>query len=163
MTLRKNDKNISDNEPRLLPTGRVFSISLIALAVFLIIPNPTSGTRVGREGDTWLKWSKDVRLTYGSAYVIAFTAGFNKGCEEGTNGVRPANSGLENEPLLKCLDKGPHFPTNVPIAELVTDYYKHFPDDRDLYIAEVIEGLGRGMTPAEIHIHRPHELPGQWH
>lgn len=125
----------------------------IALSLFVWVSNPTGGARVGREGELWLKMSVEVRETYATAYVRGFTGGFERGCDEGTKAVRPPLPGPENDPLHKCLQQGLQFSDTESLTRAVTSFYVRYPSDRYLYIRDVIDALGRGMTAEDIHKH----------
>ncbi|MGO9639847.1 MAG: hypothetical protein ACLP1Y_00885 [Candidatus Acidiferrales bacterium] len=128
----------------------LWSLALVLCASF---PSATGAERFGHEGEVWLKMSTETRQVYASAYVLGFSAGFGRGCEEGTKGVSQTTPGIENEPLRKCFQKGLDFPETNSMANSVTDFYMRYPSDRYLYITDVMEALGRGMTLEEIHKH----------
>jgi len=124
-----------------------------ALVLFLFLPNTTGGERVGHEGEVWLKMSSEGRNTYTLAYVLGFSDGFGRGCEEGTKDIHATLPGPENDPTYICHQKRIQFPNTESLAKSVTSFYKKYPTDRYLYITDLLKAFGRGMSAEEIHAH----------
>jgi hypothetical protein len=123
------------------------------LTLGLILSSPTGGTRVGQEGEEWLKMSPEARQIYSSAYIMGFVGGYARGCIEGTKDIKSHWSGPENDPLHKCIERSPELTDSKKIGETVTAFYTRYLSDRYLYIKDVIDALGRGMSVEEIHRH----------
>jgi hypothetical protein len=94
-------------------------------------------------------------------YVLGFTAGFGRGCEEASKNVQQTLPGLENDPTHKCRQQEPQFPDTDSLAKSVTDFYKRYPGDRYLYITDVMDALARGVSLQEIH--KNASPIGVWH
>jgi hypothetical protein len=105
------------------------------------------------EGEWWLNSSEDVRQTCVGAYVLGFKKEYGSGCLKATE-VLPPNTGTgpENNPRHMCLQQGPNFPeSTASITSLITEFYQRYPNDRDLYVEEIIASLGAGETLDRIH------------
>jgi hypothetical protein len=133
--------------------GYLFRTCCLGLALGVFLSNPTDGTRVGQEGEQWLKMSPELRQIYSSAYILGATGGFERGCIAGTKNIKSRLPGPENDPLHKCLEQSPHLSDTTKIGETVTTFYIRYPSDRYLYIQDIIDALGRGMSVEEIHRH----------
>jgi hypothetical protein len=135
------------------PFQYIFRTCCLGLTLGVILSSPTGGTRVGQEGEEWLKMRPEVRQVYSAAYIRGFVGGFENGCIEGTKDIKPALRGPENEPLHKCLAQAPSLTDAGKIGETVTTFYTRYPSDRYLYIRDIIDALGRGLSVEEIHRH----------
>jgi hypothetical protein len=133
--------------------ARILCLSLQTLVLFVIFPNPTGGERVGREGEVWLKMGSETRNTYAVAYVLGFSAGFERGCSQGTKGIHATLPGPENDPTHICRQQELQFPNTDSLAMSVTNFYRKYPDNRYLSITDVMNAFGSGMSAEEIHKH----------
>jgi hypothetical protein len=134
-------------------TSYLLRICCLGLALAVFLSGPTDGTRVGQEGDLWLKMSPEVREIYSAAYIRGFIGGYERGCVEGTRNVKSPLPGLDNDPLHKCLEQALQLTDTNKIAETVTAFYIRYASDRYLYIRDIINALGEGMTVEQIHSH----------
>jgi hypothetical protein len=111
---------------------------------------PTQCQRACCEGDEWLKLSKGARETYVIAYVLAYSKGHADGCEQAFAHEPKSDDRDESEHRCDTQDldfsKGSDF-----LIGAVTDFYKRYPDSRDLYIYEILNALGKNLTLEEIH------------
>jgi hypothetical protein len=89
--------------------------------------SPLLGQRVWHQGDMWLKWSHDAR----ESYVL----GYFEGSQGGEQSSKPQVLEADTAPIVKS----------------ITDFYTRHPEDRDIYIREVIEQLREGLTIEQIH------------
>jgi hypothetical protein len=125
----------------------LFGMALAGLLTFGA--TPTLCQRACCEGDEWLKMSKDARESYVIAYVLGYAKGHADGCEQAFTHEPRSDDRDENEHRCKRQDldfsKGSDFLTGA-----VTDFYKRFPDSRDLYIYEILNALGKNLTLDEI-------------
>jgi hypothetical protein len=80
----------------------------------------------------WLKWRHDARESYVLGYFERDIDGHGDGCEPG---VKAGAREVDSDHLVKS----------------VTDFYTRYPEDREIYIREVIGQLGRGLTLEQIH------------
>jgi hypothetical protein len=113
---------------------RAFLTCSVILTVWILAASPLSGQRGWHQGDTWLKWKHDARETYVLGYFEGLTKGHGDACGQGTKGwVGEVNT----DQLVRS----------------ITDFYTEYPEDRDVYIQEVIEQLGKGLTLEQIHNH----------
>jgi hypothetical protein len=128
-----------------------------AWAAILILSLSTNlfATRVCCEGEKWLGWSNEMRQAYVFAYVSAYSKGFAAGCAEGTRNIKvPKGGGLENDPTRKCRQKTPDFSRGTDyFVRSITDFYKRYPSDRDIYIDELIDCFADGLSVDDAHRH----------
>ena len=132
---------------------RGIAACVVVIAVCTFTANPTSGQRECCEGEIWLKWNRSQRKGFVDGYAFGFTEGYAGGCREGTRGwpgkIAP---GYENDPLFKCSQLAPDFSKGTDFLEKsVTDFYLRYPQDRAIYITEVLYHVGKGLTLEEIH------------
>ena len=134
----------------------LFRTSSIILSLTLLITLSMSGQRECCQANLWLKWTHDEREGYVSGYSIGYSAGYGSGCEQGTKDWPITVKGnVEDFPLNKCISKQPDFSKGSEfLIRAVTDFYNAYPSDRDIYINEILDQLGRGLTPQEIHNHQ---------
>lgn len=111
-----------------------FLVSFIVLSLWILAAIPLSGQRGWHQGDTWLKWKHDARETYLLGYFEGATADHGQSGEQ--NSVPQS---------LKV--------NTAQMAQSITDFYTRYPEDRDIYIPEVIEQLRKGLTLEQIHDH----------
>ena len=104
-----------------------------------------NGTRVGHEGELWLKENAEARNTYAIGYTLGFHQGASEVCEAISS--RP-QSGV---PLDGCLKHDLTISDMTELSKRVTDFYTRYPSDRYLYVTDVMHALGRGMTLEQIH------------
>lgn len=102
------------------------------ITVAIIASNPVSADRGWRQGDMWLKWNEQARAAYVLGYFEARSQFEGRGCS-----LAPGSwaGGVNIE----------------QVAASVTTFYARYPEDRDIYIWEVIEQFGRGLTAEQIH------------
>ena len=112
---------------------------LLACAIAAV---PTFAQRNWHQGDAWLKWKESARESYVFGYFNGYSNRNGKSCE----------------PTQKAWQK--EINTAV-VAKTITDYYRRYPEDREIDIAEVIEQLGNGLTIEQIHNYPfpRHKLP----
>jgi hypothetical protein len=135
-------------------TKRTAIYSLIAGCLLLIVlGKPARGTRVCCEGDAWLKWSDDIRQTYVGAYILGFKKGYGLGCTSAMEMLPPSTQpGVENDPHHRCLQQEPAFPPDTAsMKESITQFYQRYPNDRDLYIEEIVFAVAAGSKLEQIH------------
>jgi hypothetical protein len=130
-----------------------FSRFLFVLILASLTLRVAPGQRVLREGDAWLKWSHDAREEYVYGFSAGYATGYENACRLMDAVWRDSKEvELENDPLQKCFDKEDPLSRNVDYySDAVTDFYKRYPDDRDLMIWEVLEQLAKGLTVEHIH------------
>jgi len=101
----------------------------------------------------WLKWTHDEREGYTFGYALGYSKGYGGGCRQGTKDWPVEVKGnVEDFPLNKCISKELDFSKGSDfLVKAVTDFYTMYPEDRDIYIDEVLDGLGKGLSLKEIH------------
>jgi hypothetical protein len=105
------------------------SVGLIMLTALAFTESPLSGQRGWHQGNTWLKWSQEAREIYVFAYLEGYAAGAG-GC---------------------CGEKAKAWADSDQVVKSITDFYSRYPGDREIYIHEVMEQLGKGLTLEQIH------------
>jgi hypothetical protein len=128
----------------------------VGLTLLMLADRPTAGQRVCCQGqDWWLAWSQDAREKYVWGYTTGYSHAYDNACRNIGTAAAPRTPGV-NEALVadQCrqgqldFSKGSEY-----LVESVTNFYKRYPGDRDLYIDEVLEQLGKGQTIEQIHEH----------
>lgn len=104
----------------------------IVLAVSVFSAKPLLGQRAWHQGDTWLKWSQAAR----ESYVLGFL--------EGSTADHEQSRGQSSDPQILEVNTS-------QMVKSITDFYRRYPEDRDIYIREVIEQLRKGLTLEQIH------------
>ena len=122
----------------------------VAAVVSLFSVRSLSGQRVCCQGDWWLKWNHDARETYVYGYTLGFSKGHLDGCKQGTKAW--PHSPEAASPLQKCISTEPDFSKGSDyFVKSITEFYERYPKDRDIYINEVLDQLGKGLTLEQIH------------
>jgi hypothetical protein len=106
-------------------------LALCAAVLWIVTASPLSGQRGWNQGEMWMKWPQEARESYLLGYFEAYTS-YIDSCHQD----RKQWQGEIN---------------TARIAESVTNFYKRYPDDRDIYLQEVIEQLGNGLSIEQIH------------
>lgn len=132
---------------------RRWYLACFAVALSIIVAEPVSGQRECCEGDRWLKWKPAARETFVFGYALGYGEGHSNGCFQGTKGWPDrAKLDYENDPRRKCLEQQLDFSKGTDyFVKAITDFYTRYPGDRDIYINEVLEQLGKGLTLEQIH------------
>ena len=134
-------------------TKRILVALILAAPLLLFSVRSLSGQRVCCQGDWWLKWTHDARETYVLGYTLGYSKGHGDGCQQGTKDwPAPVKGGIQNDPQRKCTKQEIDFSKGSDyFVKAITDFYKRYPEDRDIYPNEVLEQLGRGLTIEEVH------------
>jgi hypothetical protein len=137
---------------------RALALATALVALFSQQHSVTLAATACCEGTIWLKASKDTKTAYVDGYVEGIMHGFGQGCLAGTKGVQASAPGIEGDPFRKCLAKGYTFSrTTDEYVKLITDFYRKYPDDRDMPISEVLVKLSQGLGFEQIHLEpKPH-------
>lgn len=125
-------------------TKRFIILAITIIGPFALI-REAQGTRVGHEGELWLKEKPEARNTYAMGYTLGFQQGVNDVCQA------VASEAQNPTPLHGCLSQNLRVPDMSELARNVTQFYERYPSDRYLYITDVMHALGRGMTLEQIH------------
>jgi hypothetical protein len=113
---------------------------------------------VFEKGDDWLKWSDDSKLAYVSGYVHGQSRGFKDGCTVGEELYSTKMRGLPGE---KCIAKAPTYSNALEsYIRTITEYYRSYPNDRNVPVFKVLEGLsdGRSLTLRQMHEYFPSSI-----
>jgi hypothetical protein len=111
------------------------------MMVALLVPlaEPLSTQQRSTEGDEWLRWRRDARETYYMGYIFGLLKGYEEGCRQAGPEYRCTR------PELDFTKGSDYFVTEI------TNFYKRYPNDRDIAPHEVLEQLAKGLTLEEIH------------
>jgi hypothetical protein len=126
-------------------------ISVIALST--VLSNTLIATRACCEGDRWLRWSSDTREAYVFAYVLGYSNGFARGCTQAIEAESHSLEGnVKGDAAHACRQKAPDFSKGPTyFAKSITDFYGRYPEDRDIYIDELIQSFAHGLGVEEAH------------
>ena len=128
----------------------------LALSIMVLTAPLAHGQRDGSEAASWLRWSPSHRDSYVVGYLEGYYRGFSLGCEAAVSDQAvPLESGAGNLPLDKCMNKKLNFTEWLELPKEITALYERYPENRNLYIKEILEELGKGRTINEIHYHPP--------
>jgi hypothetical protein len=115
--------------------------------IWIVASAPLAGQRGWHQGDTWMKWNDSSRQAWFMGYAEGYTKARVELCEELFRAEAKAESSA-NPCAAGTLDlsKGcDHF------TKEMTEFYKRYPQDRDLYLDEVMEQLAKDLTFEQIH------------
>jgi len=117
------------------------------LLIWIVASAPLAGQRVWHQGDTWMNWNDGSR----QAWFMGYGEGYSKARVELRGELVRAEAKAEpsaNPCGAAALDlsKGSDY-----FIKEMTEFYKRYPQDRDLYIDEVMEQLAKGLTFEQIH------------
>jgi hypothetical protein len=136
---------------------------MVSSAILLLLMSPALGTRSCCEGEAWLAWSTREQNNYVLGYMLGYSRGFVEGCNAAAPSMATTNAtGLENDPLRNCRHKVPDFSAGSErFVQSITEFYRRYPSDREIYITEVIDTLASGLSIEQIHAHKfsGHDAP----
>jgi hypothetical protein len=85
-----------------------------------------------------------------------YESGFSRGCEALADQLpQRSYTDLKDFPVNKCMAKNLDF-KGIDMAKDVTAFYRRYPENRDLFIQEILEELAKGRSIEEIHNHPPY-------
>lgn len=135
----------------------------LLFAITLQAAPPTQRTRVfsddniPQQGKAWLSWDKNQRLMFLSGYVNGWLKGHRVGCLDYERGTpyRSSTAAAEKLPMGKCMDLSPKFSRSMEdYEELMTRYYKDYPNDLNLPIAKLLFELSDNQNMSLDQVHR---------
>jgi hypothetical protein len=149
-------------------TIRVKSELIIGLAIVALSAlGATSllGQRAWHQGDTWMKWSRESRENFVFGYTSGYSTAYGNVCRR--MAIAPdvnVKPGHENLPMNVCLQGQLDFSKGTEyFVNNITEFYKQYPGDRDIYIYEVVEQLADNLSLEQIHNHPfPRRTTGGW-
>ena len=134
----------------------VLKIACVAFLASIFLGLPLCGQRDASEAKSWLAWNSSHREAYVGAYIQGYYRGYAGGCHEGLkNSPPPVQPGVENFHINKCLDRKLDFTRGISLAKDITTFYERYPGNRNLYVAEILDEIGKGRSIAEIHENPP--------
>jgi len=116
----------------IMTSTRTWAKFAVLLALYAMAALPTFAQRGWHQGDTWLKWTESARESYVFGYFNGYSNRRGQSCE-------PAQKEWQKE-----------INTSL-VAKKITDYYRRYPEDREIYLSEILEQLGNGLTTEQIH------------
>jgi hypothetical protein len=134
---------------------RRFLARSVALSVWILAASPLLAQRVCCQGDLWLKWKHGARESYVWGFTEGYTKGQMDGCEQGRKYSRgDIKSSHEDASEHSCPKEEHDFSKGSDyLVRAITDFYTRYPEDRDIYIDEILDLLGKGQTLEQIHNH----------
>lgn len=132
---------------------RLIRISNLVMVALIVTVGSSSGQRPCCQRQLWLQWKESQRETFVNAYTFGYLAGLNKGCETGVQYPQgQVESRSQVERLRQCRDSSVDFSKGTDyLVKAITDFYDRYPGDDDIRPDEVLEQIGRGLTPEQIH------------
>lgn len=122
-------------------------MKLVPIFFVALMPTTVSGQRICCEGDRWLKWHSKLRENYVWGYLEGARA-YRRGCHDALRALQPKEA---VDVTAICSKHQPDFSKGSDwLSQQVTQFYKLYPRDKDIYIDEVLEQLGNGLTLKEI-------------
>jgi hypothetical protein len=135
-------------------------IRLFVVCSILMVWMPDAHSVFGQHGgwpsgNTWLKWNHDEREKFVWGYTTAYSNGYGSACRQiAFEWAGPVQPGYQNAPLNKCLKGQLDFSKGSdPLIKSITDFYRRYPEDKDVSIEETLDLLGKGLSIEEIHNH----------
>ncbi|HEY3929313.1 MAG TPA: hypothetical protein VGL89_13145 [Candidatus Koribacter sp.] len=98
----------------------------------------------------WLKWNNDRRESYMWGYMIGYSHAYWDGCRQA---MKALPGGATSESIERsCRSRQPDFSGGTTYwARQVTQFYKTYPNDRDIAIDGILDQLRNGLTLEQIH------------
>jgi hypothetical protein len=132
-------------------------ISIATLMALLLLVRPVRAVWIGSEGQEWLSWDAGTRATYVRAYIHGLQEGYSKGCEAGIAAAQPR---LKYDDAVRIhQDCWSRFPISTQDSDKfissITRFYSTYPNQRFLYISDVLDALHAGRSVEQIHEHFP--------
>jgi hypothetical protein len=121
------------------------------LVMLFVCSVPSSAADTSIYGEQWLSWSNDTRSSYVLGYLWGFGRGFAQGCRVGEEIYSGKPKGLPGE---KCVARAPKDSKSLEqYAEIITNYYRSYPADRNVPIPKLLDGLQRepNLTIEQMH------------
>ncbi len=117
--------------------------SVILPLVFFAATSHQLSKADGGQGNLWLKWSGQERELFVTGYVTGLIKGYGRGCRTAdTLSPQPSFKATENSALGNCVAKGPSFSMSLDAyAQKATEFYQHYPEDRDLKVYSLLDLL----------------------
>jgi len=134
-----------ENEMAIEQAKHAIFVCSVVLTAWMLAASPLSAQRVCCQGDLWLKWNHSARESYVWGYTEGYTKGNMDSCKQGQCSQQQVDFSKGSDYLVRS----------------ITDFYTRYPKDRDIYIDEILDLLGKGLTLEEIHNHPfwRHKLP----
>jgi hypothetical protein len=130
---------------------------LVTFALLFLTTSLVRAQRGYPEGKSWLKWGNKHREAYVVAFVEGYYDGYANGCSEGTRSasIGSTQSG-QQLPYQACIDRKRDLTRGIGLARIVTQFYRQYPENRNLFIREVLDEIGKGKSLSEIHSSPPY-------
>ncbi len=105
------------------------------------------------EGGRWLKWNGETKLQYVEAYSLGFQRGFYQACKVAVKTMSAAAKSQESafDECHRQVQR--HSRYMEEYVQSITDYYSSYPDDLNVDISELLEGLSdsQHLTIQQMH------------
>jgi len=116
------------------------------MALFLAVVLSTTsggGARLCCEGDKWLKWNNETR----GVYILGLVQGYENGRHEGCEAALSEDRDQFIKMKTCARSPGPDNYKVEHIADLITQFYTQYPNQRFFYIQEVLRAITRSTKP----------------
>jgi hypothetical protein len=90
------------------------------------------------------------------AYVEAYYDGYANGCQEGTRLVPGTAQPYDESPFNKCIDRKLDLTKGTDLVKDVTEFYREYPENRNLFVREILQEIGKGRSLWDIHNRPPY-------
>lgn len=125
----------------------------IALAVLTFVPGMLSAQSAVFGGDWWLKMDANRRKAYVWGFMMGYDKGYWTGCSDAIKSLPAAVSAKDKYSARAGCEPNLRAAKDDLLVKGVTDFYEHYPEDRDLMVHQVLEQLLKGLTPQQVHEH----------
>jgi len=142
---------------KFVQVNSVGRMPLIAATILFVLSSRASAAWVGNEGEMWLKWDMSTRNAYVYAYVKGITRGFMQGCSAGVDylsAMRKYTPGEAESTLNGCASLSPIKLARIDdraMIQSITQFYKIYPQQRVVYISDLLQKLLAGEAIQQVH------------
>lgn len=120
----------------------------VLIIVLVLSDGLLRGQKPRQQSGLWSGWTYVERQNFVNGYMLGYLAGLDKGCEAG---LKDSLAPREVERMRNCRDNSVNFSEGTDyFTKAITNFYKLYPKDGDISPDEVLEELGKGLSPEQI-------------